>query len=358
LPNWNTVLERAGQWFLHSGIQEPGGGVARYYRSDLRANARVSTEITGYAISFLVYAHQRTGSAELLDCALRSALFLKNHAWDARLGLFPFEHSSNGHQPKLLAYFFDSGIIVRGLLAIWRVTENADFLDLAIATGRGMLSNFGSGSVIPPILTLPDRHAQPYESKWSAAPGCYQLKSAMAWHDLFLETGDPVFERPYQSALGQALDDHDRFLPGDVNPERVMDRLHAYLYFLEGMQPCAKRSDCSAALRTGIERVAGYLRAIAPAFVRSDVYAQLLRVRLFAGEAGVVPLDSTAAAHEAQHAAAFQFDSKGPRFDGGFGFGAKNEEMMPFVNPVSTAFCAQALDLWQQQTVPSLTALV
>ena len=32
-------LARAGEWFLHSGIQEPNGGVARYYRTEHRATA-------------------------------------------------------------------------------------------------------------------------------------------------------------------------------------------------------------------------------------------------------------------------------------------------------------------------------
>ncbi len=33
---------------------------------------------------------------------------------------------------------------------------------------------------------------------------------------------------------------------------------------------------------------------------------------------------------------------------GGFWFGKKDGEMLPFMNPVSTAFCAQALALWDQ----------
>jgi hypothetical protein len=56
-----TFIDRAGRWFLHSGIQEAGGGVARYYRSDTGRNNPVSTEITGYAVSTLVYLHALTG---------------------------------------------------------------------------------------------------------------------------------------------------------------------------------------------------------------------------------------------------------------------------------------------------------
>ena len=43
-----------------------------------------------------------------------------------------------------------------------------------------------------------------------------------------------------------------------------------------------------------------------PLFARSDVYAQLLRVRLLGEALGALPLDRSAAAHEAEQAASFQ----------------------------------------------------
>ena len=119
-------LARAGRWFLHSGIQEPGGGVARYYRADTRKNKPVSTEITGYFASTMVLLYARTGSEEYLDAARRAAGFLCDTAWDPALRTFPFEF------PAARAYFFDCGIIVRGLLAVWRITKEQRLLDLAV----------------------------------------------------------------------------------------------------------------------------------------------------------------------------------------------------------------------------------
>jgi hypothetical protein len=134
-----------------------------------------------------------------------------------------------------------------------------------------------------------------------------------------------------------------------------MDRLHAYLYFLEGLLPAAERPEYRSVIVAGIDRVAAHLREIAPRFARSDVYAQLLRMRLFADSWGIEKLDWAAAEEEAAAAACFAFGSKefdngDDRFRGGFGFGVKNGKNMPFVNPVSTAFCGQALELWRQCT--------
>lgn len=346
LSNCEDMLERAGAWWLHSGIQEPSGGVARYHRSDLGKNTRVSTEITGYAVSALLHLHQRTHRPAYLDAAMRAARFLISRAWDSRLCTFPFEHSINGDGPQALAYFFDCGIIVRGLLAAWRVSKETEFLDAAIAGGRAMLLDFQVRGAIHPILELPGKRPVPYEPKWSASPGCYQLKSAMAWHELKEATGRPEFRDAYEAALEQALANEVAFLPGSVDRDKVMDRLHAFGYFLEGLLPAIDRPECARVYRTGLERMGRHLRAIAPEFARSDVYAQLLRARIYADVSGVERLDATAAGYEAEQAAAFQLASSDIRIHGGFGFGRKGEAILPFVNPVSTAFCVQALTLW------------
>lgn len=331
--------------------------MARYYRSDLHQNAPVSTEITGYAVSALLFLHERTREAAYLEAALRSARFLTRAAWDKNLGVFPFE-SVDGASSRF-AYFFDCGIIARGLLHAWRVTEDAEFRDAALAAGRAMLSDFRAreGAVIHPILELPAKRPVEWGARWSARPGCYQLKSALAWYELFEVSGDPAFAQAYDAALAAALANDREFLPGALAPQDVMDRLHAYAYFLEGLLPAIDRPECAAILRTGVERIADYLREIAPVFARSDVYAQLLRLRLFADAAGILPLDRSAAAREAGQTASYQIPaaaSKGDaRLDGGFLFGRKRGlqqfEDMPFVNPVSTAFGVQALALWNDR---------
>ena len=116
-----------------------------------------------------------------------------------------------------------------------------------------------------------------------AIAGCYQLKSAMAWWDLFEVTGDERFRAPYEQVLETSLATYRDFLPGHPERHKVMDRLHAFSYFLEGLLPRASFDPrCAAALADGIDMVAHHLRDIAPEFARSDVFAQLLRARLYA----------------------------------------------------------------------------
>ena len=204
-----------------------------------------------------------------------------------------------------------------------------------------MAYDFVADVAVHPILTLPDKQPLDYEPRWSRSPGCYQLKSALAWHDLAEATGEKALERPFDRMLEYSLATHDSFLPGNANPERVMDRLHAYSYFLEALCAVTDRPVAVDALTIGIPRLGQYLREIAPLFARSDVYAQLLRVRMIADRRGAVMLDQRAAEEEAAAIATFIRD------DGGFWFGRKGGEFLPFSNPVSTAFCLQAITMWE-----------
>ena len=340
------LLDTAGRWFLESGIQQGNGGVSRYYRRDLCTHARISSEITGYAVSALIYLYQRLGQSEYLASALHAARFLTRTAWDPQVRAFPFEFDLDGEQPQALAYFFDTGIIVRGLLAASRVSGEAEFRDVAIAAGHAMLADFYAGEGIIPILTIPQKLPLPNHSNWSSVPGCYQLKSAMAWYELYEVTGATNFLRAYESAVKEALTTEAHFLPGVADPERVMDRLHAYEYFLEGLLPVLGREDCASCFQKGIERITAYLQEISPLFSRSDVYAQLLRLRLYGEILGVIPVDPYMAAREAAQVAGFQLYSEDSRASNGFCFGRRCGQLMSHVNPASMAFCVQAVALW------------
>ena len=190
-----------------------------------------------------------------------------------------------------------------------------------------------------PIVTLPHYTPKPYQRKWSQEPGCFQLKSALAWVELWEITGDPELLQWFDEALNWAVQNNDQFLPGSADELEVMNRLHSYSYFLEAL---LKRPEMHGHIALGVAKATAILNSIAPRFERSDVCAQLLRVSVLAG------LDRTAAADLASRAARYQFaEDSGIDRQGGFCFGSREGVLMPMVNPVSTAFCMQALDMWQ-----------
>lgn len=335
-------VSRAGEWFLRSGIQTPEGGVARYYRLDQARNHAVSTEITGYFVSTLVYLHGLSSDVRYLDRALSAARFLdgvrRSHS-----AAIPFEI-----EPPALSYFFDCGIIVRGLLSAWRASGEPEFLLSARAVGDSMISDFDApGGRFHPVLALPGKKPLEWDDqRWSRSPGCYQLKAGLAWRELWEATGENRYRESYENLARDCLRDAPGFLPGHPDPCRVVDRLHAFLYFLEGLLPLSGDELYARAVCQGVQRVEGYLREYAAEFERSDVYAQLLRMRLLADHAGIVPLDRAAGEWEVDRLQEFAVTADDPKIEGGFYFGRTAGRFDPYVNPVSTAFALQALALW------------
>ena len=222
-----------------------------------------------------------------------------------------------------------------------------EYLRVAREIGLAMGRDFrAGGGRLHPILALPSKRAWPYEKRWSREPGCFQLKSALGWDGLAALYPGEAFSAWFEEALEYSLSTHLAFLPGEDDPLRVMDRLHAYCYFLEALQARGGRADVRAAMAIGIDRVAGYLREIGPRFERSDVCAQLLRARLLADASGAVRLDRAAAEEEAARCLRHQCRGGAPMVDGGYRFGTRDGAGMPFMNPVSTAFCMQAVQWW------------
>jgi hypothetical protein len=259
----------------------------------------------------------------------------------------PFECNPDGTR---YSYFFDNGIIVRGLLAVWRECGNKEFLETAVKCGDSMLLDFGEETDFNPILELPAKSPLAREpARWSRSSGCYQLKAALGWYELWEITQKEEYLACYRHLLRAAIDSHIQFLPGSDTDIPVMDRLHAYSYFLEGLLPVAGEPEAAQAMAVGIGRLSMFVEKISPLFLRSDVVAQLLRARMFADQCGVLPLDEDAALKESLVLQSFQSDDPDARLRGGFWFGRKNGEMLPFMKPVSTAFCCQALEMWNQR---------
>jgi len=334
--------------------------VARYHFSDRGENARISTEITGYTVSSLLDLHARTGNPAAREVALDSARFLCRDAWEPALAAMPFEWAQDGALPEHASYFFDNGIIIRALLRAYRLTGEDLFLRTAIGCGESMRRDFVNQTDIHPILDLPAKTPRARDARWSRTSDCYQLKSALGWLDLAAATGEEAWNVEFDRALERALRTHQAFPDGEPG-SRTMDRLHAYCYFLEALLTRTDEPEVRTALAEGLTLAGDRLRDWRDEFERSDVPAQILRVRLWADAAGAVKLDAGRAAEEAAWAAGYQ-TAGAPNVDGSFCFGSRHGGMMPFANPVSTAFCLQALALYEDhlagRDLPPWTSLV
>jgi hypothetical protein len=341
---------RAGLlWLAHSGIQAESGGVSRYFAGDHDGYKNISTEITAYAIQAYLQL-PLPGEPGLLSNALRAGQFLCYDTGDPADGLFPYELPRNGFPPSDHVYFFDCGIIIRALLALWNTTADPMYLERAERCGASLTGAMSrvDGSFFP---VLDRSTGVPFTAadQWSLDAGVYQLKVGLAFLELAELTSSGMFARTAEDLLQGALRQHEMFLPGASEPGRVADRLHAYCYFLEGLLPFVERRfDCAQALQSGITRVENMIAENRHALERCDTVAQLLRLRLLAEYIGVVEIDLSAAHREAETLPGFQLRTGDRRTNGAFSFGRRDGELTPHANPVSSIFALQALRMWHE----------
>ena len=318
-------LTRAGEWFLHSGIQEPNGGVARYYCADAGCNRAVSTEITGYAASAYVYLHSLTRDPRYLEAALRAARFLSRTAWNAETCAMPFEMD-----PPALAYFFDCGIV-----------GSRPAGGLARHRRRGISGSGRAGWAAPwraiscrpkgghPVLSLPDK--RPLErdpARWSRASGCYQLKAAMAWWDLWEATGETEFREPYQRVLDDTLRTCEAFLPGHPDRLKVWTGCTPSCTFWRACCRAPRKRVARRPCYNGIRAVERQLRcdrvpnSNAPMSTPSFCASACMPI-------GRAPCRwiSSAAINEANRLAEFQVSAEDPRMEGGYYFGRRDGDL-------------------------------
>jgi hypothetical protein len=273
-----------------------------------------------------------------ISTARAAARFL-TRAWDAAAGAMPFEI-----EPARFTYFFDCGIVVRGLLAVWRATGDGDFLECARLVGDSMARDFAApDGQFHPILTLPGKRPLERDAlRWSQSPGCYQLKAGMAWWDLWEATGDACYAI-YTSMLEDSLRTAPDFLPGHAERRKVVDRLHAYLYFLEGLLADAFRGNAAALESNALPEFCGNSR-------RSSSGRMYMRNCCACGCTPMRRAPRNWIARrpggKAERLLEFAAAADDPRVDGGFYFGRTAGRWEPYINPVSTAFALQALALW------------
>lgn len=342
---------RAGlAWLAHSGIQAESGGLSRYYRADLQEYKNISTEITGYAVQGYLQL-PLAGQPGFLSNALRAGQFLCYDAGDSNADLFTFEVGRTGVKARQLAYFFDCGIIIRGLISLWNTTADPMYLERAERCGAMMMTRMSrvDGSFFS-VLDLDSGVPSCDPSAWSLDAGAYQLKAGIGFMELAELTSSGLFSTTAEQLLSWALRHHEMFLPGDSDAAGVADRLHAYCYFLEGLLPFVEhRFDCALVLQSGVTRVELLLDQTRSALERCDVIAQLLRLRLLGDYMGMVELDLSAASREAENLLSFQLHADDRRTNGAFAFGRRAGQLVPHANPVSTIFALQALRMWNEQ---------
>src|SRR5437867_3859706 len=239
----NKILHDNIKWLLSSKIRIKKGSNkgALYGWSNLK---RVSfpfiySEITGYAITCFSWMASEFGNPHALRAAKDSGDWIIKNMRSHLLVARPPVEVNYPNDLSDVYYSFDNGMILIGLLNLYKITKNTTLLGLAEKMTRALIEHFFDGEKLNPRI---DNSYNPITKeslngvvKWSTISGAYHCKLSMGLLELSKLTHTPAYAQ-----VSNSLCDYAKKLQGTngqfiTNAESDVVYLHPHLYACEGL---------------------------------------------------------------------------------------------------------------------------
>jgi hypothetical protein len=372
LTSLANAARRGAAWLLASGIQfsdasaERAGGFPAWIDADSGEIPYVYAEISGYLVTYMCWQYARTGDERFLDSARRAADWLiDSPVYHAPTGAFrcllPVTPSRFDYKREHL-YAFDCGVILNGLVDLFRADGSAKYLDAStrVADWLTGASQRADGS-FRPVFDLTTQQWIESNKEWSLSACGYHTKISLGLANLALVTKNARYADAAIAGCEFAL----RFQQPDGRfvtfPDLGGTNSHPHAYTAEGLWVVGHMLDRDDYL-TASARATEWLFAQqseegyvprhyhdgTPEYnERVDILSQALRLAelhrvdesipasIEAGMARLVPVIMRNQCADAN-----------PAYDGAFFFGRlSNGTQMRHANVWVTAFATQALQL-------------
>jgi hypothetical protein len=307
--NSNQILNDTVRWLLYSGIRIKNGSNrgAVYGWKNLKPPSYpfIYSEITGYAITSYVFIYSELLNYEALSAAKDCAYWLIQNIFNNKpstTSLLPagIIEAPNFNQKGDLSnqiYAFDNGMVIIGLLNLYKVTKDQNFLKAAEKIAKSLVDVFFDGSKLVAVLDREyntissDSFKDNHGIKWSSVSGPYHSKLSLCLLELSSLTNNNYCADISDSICKFAL----KFQRSDgrfvTNPDQEnVTFLHPHLYACEGLVYAGIRCSNDDYLLSGIKGIVWAMNQMnlstgglprntaVGAPEQSDCMAQLLRL--------------------------------------------------------------------------------
>jgi rhamnogalacturonyl hydrolase YesR len=265
----STLVLSTLDWLWSTEIQEarPGeenfGSVRQGYDAETKSYPFIYSEITGYAASLWVNAYQWTQEPKYLQQAAAAAAFVsrlqrrQGEPGQGLLGAVAHGLTLPGNELRPAYYSFDNAMILQGLLDLYRVQPDPNWLDTARAIGDWLVDwmQLADGS-FQAVRLDGDRFTLPPTAAAFGDGGCLHAKHAIGLLKLTLACGDEKYARSAERVCDWVLSiqDPDGAIQSNSSREKVVT--HTHCYATEGLLAAAHTTG-SLAYQTAAEK-AGY----------------------------------------------------------------------------------------------------
>lgn len=234
------------RWILYSGIrikEGPDTG-AIYGWKDLNPPSYpfIYSEATGYSITLLSWVYAELMEPAALQAAKESSQWILKNMRNPHLITAGRVEKDNFDKKRDLSsrlYAFDNGIIITGLLNLYKLTADPNLLIAAENMAKALIDRFFDGSKLIAVLDKSNKPVIDNEDgrgvKWSTISGAYHSKLSLCLLDLSRLTNNPYYGQVSNSICDYAKtlqEPNGRFI---TNPDLNFTYLHPHLYACEGL---------------------------------------------------------------------------------------------------------------------------
>lgn len=242
-------INLALRWLIKSGIQNQNiknltkyGGFNAWYDITSKKYSYLYSEITGYLITSMLFHYEVTKKKFFLKSAELSANWLINNAQDKYGGfkcLYLIDKNLSYKKKENYIYSFDNGVIINGLVNLYKITKKKKYLNSANKSGSFLISNFFKRNFeLKPIFDIKKKKYIHSKHEWSMISGSYHTKACMGLINLY-----SVNKQKHLLTFAKKLlnfytkkQKKSKLLKSTNNSTNF----HPYCYSLEGYWSCGK----------------------------------------------------------------------------------------------------------------------
>jgi rhamnogalacturonyl hydrolase YesR len=192
----DNSIDSAVNWLIYSGIQNKKAklkdSVNAWYDPLKQKYSFVYSEINGYFMTMMVFLYRRTNQKKYLECGLKSAKWLVKNAQDKSGGfrcLFLIDKSLKYSFKQNKIYSFDNGVILNGLVSLYKVSKEPFLLKSAKKCADWIVNScVDQSSLVKPVYDIEDNKFFDSDKDWSTTSGSYHTKISIGLANLFSVT--------------------------------------------------------------------------------------------------------------------------------------------------------------------------
>jgi uncharacterized protein YyaL (SSP411 family) len=373
----------AKSWLLHSGIQNIGGetpvrgGFNAWYDLDNNNYFYTYSEITGYAITTLLYLYWLKKEQILLDRAKLAADWLIEkalHNVRAVGGAVRTRYYYNQKKSDKNYSFegnivrsFDNGIVLNGLSNLYEFSSQENYYLISKKIADLILKMQKSSGLIYPEYNLKNKKLGESYEKWSTQPGSFHVKIIVGLINFCRYSNDKKYEQAAKKLCNKILEfqkEDGRF----ITFKEDNTHLHPHCYSAEGLLLAGlyfrEEKYIRAALRAtkwllnnqmengGLPSL--YVKGRFIKFERADILAQTLRLATLFLNMNLLEKSYKKNVEKlVDRLISFQYTKEGSQ-KGGFFYGydvdykTLKEKKTNHLNSWCTMFALQALIMYKQ----------